>query len=181
MNTKREVFFSVDVETSGPIPGEYSLLTIGACDVFNDTKTFECKLKPINHNVVPEALAVTGLSLEILEQEGLPPAKAMQNFHDWVQNVAGIDGKPIFVGFNAAFDWSFINYYFHLFLGHNPFGFAALDIKSLYMGAVNCSWEQTKSSQIGKKLNPKLSGTHDALQDARHQAELFRLIRSTCI
>ena len=28
-----EVFISVDVETAGPIPGEYSLLTIGACDV----------------------------------------------------------------------------------------------------------------------------------------------------
>jgi uncharacterized OsmC-like protein len=26
-----ERFYSVDVETSGPIPGDYSLLSIGAC------------------------------------------------------------------------------------------------------------------------------------------------------
>lgn len=177
MNTRREVFFSVDVETSGPIPGEYSLLTIGACDVFNDTQTFECKLKPTTRNAIPEALAVTGLSLEALEHEGLTPVEAMQNFHDWVKDVAGTDGKPVFVGFNAAFDWSFINYYFHRYLGENPFGFSALDIKALYMGSENCTWRETKSSQMATKLHSILEGNHDALRDAQYQAELFRLIR----
>ncbi|MGZ4854007.1 MAG: 3'-5' exonuclease [Candidatus Angelobacter sp.] len=178
MNNKREVFISVDVEAAGPIPGEYSLLTIGACVVFDDTQTFTCELKPTTRNAVPEALAVTGLSLDILEQEGLPPAEAMQNFHDWIQRVAGIDGTPVFVGFNAAFDWSFINYYFHRYIGVNPFGFSALDIKSLYMGVTDCTWRETKSSQIATKLHPKLTGNHNALQDAQYQAELFRLIRS---
>jgi DNA polymerase III epsilon subunit-like protein len=177
MSNKPEVFISVDVEAAGPIPGEFSLLTIGACVVFDDTQTFACKLKPTTSNAVPEALAVSGLSLDILEQEGLAPAEAMQVFHDWVLHVAGADGKPIFVGFNAAFDWSFINYYFHRYIGENPFGFAALDIKSLYMGFARCSWEQTKSSQISANLHPKLIGTHDALQDALYQAELFRLIK----
>lgn len=176
MNNKREVFVSVDVETSGPIPGEYSLLTIGACDVFDDTKTFECKLKPITRNADQKALEVTGLSLDLLEQEGLTPEDAMQNFHDWVQHISDTNGTPIFVGFNASFDWSFINYYFHRYLGENPFGFSALDIKSLYMGFARCSWKQTKSSKISEDLHPILSGTHDALQDARFQAELFRLI-----
>lgn len=45
-----------------------------------------------------------------------------------------------YVGFNASFDWSFVNYYFDLFLGENPFGIAALDIKSMYSGAADCSW-----------------------------------------
>ncbi|AKH37828.1 MULTISPECIES: 3'-5' exonuclease [Nitrosomonas] len=178
MNTKREVFISVDVETSGPIPGKYSLLTIGACVVFDDTMTFTCKLKPTNRNADPEALAITGLSLDTLEREGIAAAEAIQMFYDWVLHVAGSDGTPIFVGFNAAFDWSFINYYFHYYIDKNPFGFAALDIKSLYMGFTKCSWDQTKSSQISSNLKPKLIATHDALQDARYQAELFRLIRS---
>ena len=43
----------------------------------------------------------------------------------------------VFVGFNAPFDWSFVNYYFHRFLGHNPFGFTAVDIKAYYMGAAD--------------------------------------------
>ena len=38
MTKNREVFLSVDVETAGPIPGEYSLLTIGACNIEDPTK-----------------------------------------------------------------------------------------------------------------------------------------------
>lgn len=58
-------------------------------------------------------------------------------FQGWVERAAGADGVPVFVGLNAPFDWSFINYYFHYLLKSNPFGFAALDIKALYMGRQN--------------------------------------------
>jgi DNA polymerase III epsilon subunit-like protein len=177
MSTSREVFISVDIETAGPIPGEYSLLSIGACRVDDDAQTFECQLKPINENFDPKALEVTGLSLETLKREGLPPAAAMEKFQSWVRNVSGENGQPVFVGFNAPFDWSFVNYYFHKYLGANPFGFSALDIKALYMGTTGSSWHDTRSSKIATKLKPKLYGTHDALHDARYQAELFRLIR----
>jgi ribonuclease T len=178
MNTKREVFISVDVETSGPIPGEYSLLTIGACNVDDDNQIFTCQIKPISLKADPKALEVTGLSLDTLEREGIYPIEAMQKFQDWVETLAGKDSTVVFVGFNAAFDWSFINYYFHQYLGSNPFGFAALDIKSFYMGKKGCSWYQTRSSQIAYTINPRLRGDHDALNDARYQAEIFRLIRN---
>jgi ribonuclease T len=176
MSVKREVFVSVDVETAGPIPGEYSLLSIGACLVDDDTQAFECKLKPINRNAVPEAMKVAGLSLDKLERDGTPPIDAMRQFQDWLSTVSA-GGSPVFVGLNASFDWSFINYYFHRYLGENPFGFTALDIKSLYMGATGCDWHSTRSSKIASELRPKLQGTHDALHDARYQAEIFRLIR----
>jgi DNA polymerase III epsilon subunit-like protein len=177
MIIKHEVFISVDVETAGPIPGEYSLLTIGACNVIDAEQTFSCELKPTTRNADPKALEVTGLSLDKLEQEGLDPAEAMRQFLVWINRIVGADGTAVFVGFNAAFDWSFINYYFHRYIGENPFGFAALDIKSLYMGAARTTWSQTRSSQIAKTLHPILKGNHDALHDAKYQAELFRLIR----
>lgn len=177
MTNKREVFLSVDVETAGPIPGEYSLLSIGACDVSNPTQTFTCELKPTTRDADPKALEVTGLSLDRLARDGLDPAIAMQAFRDWVARIAGTDATPVFVGFNAPFDWSFVNYYFHRYLGENPFGFAALDIKSMYMGATGSSWSQTRSSQIAAALRPTLKGDHNALHDAQYQAELFRLIR----
>lgn len=177
MTSQCEVFISVDVETAGPIPGEYSLLTIGACNADEPSQTFECELKPTTRNADPEALKVTGLSLDRLEREGLEPVSGMQAFHDWVRLVAGVDGTPVFVGFNAAFDWSFVNYYFHRYLGKNPFGFSALDIKSLYMGTFRSTWSGTRSSQIGAALKPTLKGNHDALHDALYQAELFRMIR----
>ncbi|SSH65668.1 Uncharacterised protein [Klebsiella pneumoniae] len=31
MSIEKEIFVSVDVEASGPIPGKYSMLSIGAC------------------------------------------------------------------------------------------------------------------------------------------------------
>jgi len=173
-----EVFISVDVETAGPIPGEYSLLSIGACAAFDDSVTFECFVKPINANFDPKALDVTGLTLDEMERVGLSPANAMEDFRRWIRKTTDRNGRPVFVGFNAAFDWSFVNYYFHRYLGENPFGFAALDIKSLYMGATGCAWGETRSSRIAAHLEPKLDGNHNALQDARYQAEMFRLLRS---
>lgn len=173
----REHYFSVDVEASGPTPGDYSLLTIGACLVDDESKTFHVQLKPLNRNAVPEAMQVTGLSLDELERDGLTPADAMASFAEWIAANCPKEAKPVFVGLNAPFDWSFVNYYFLRFHSSNPFGFTALDVKALYMGATGCTWSQTTSSQIAKRLRPKRTGTHNALDDALYQAELFRLTR----
>jgi ribonuclease T len=177
VTTEREIFVSVDVETAGPIPGEYSLLSIGACDVDNESRTFACELKPLNRNADPKALEVTGLSMESLEQTGLSPDEAMRRFADWLKGLARNGETLVFVGFNAPFDWSFVNYYFHRFVGENPFGFSALDIKAYYMGARGCRWTDTRSSQIAATLKPERKSDHQALHDAQYQAELFQLIR----
>ena len=171
----KEVFISIDVETAGPIPGEYSMLSIGACLVSDPTVTFARELKPINQNADPAAIEVSGLSLERLQETGTAPDAAMSQFRDWISDVAG-HGAPVFVGFNAPFDWSFVNYYFHRFSGANPFGFTALDIKALWMGVAGCSWADTRSSRIAEQVHPELQGDHDALHDAQYQAELLRLI-----
>ncbi len=174
-----ECFISVDVEASGPIPGMFSLLSIGACVAFEAaSKTFYCTVKPLEGaESDPDALKVSGLSLENLAQTGKSPEEAMRFFEKWVAAVSG-KSKPIFVGLNAAFDWSFVNYYFHRFLGRNPFGFSALDIKSLYMGLTGDAWADTKSSRMAKTLGiPHGKMTHHALDDAQAQAELFVVIR----
>lgn len=173
---KSEVFISIDVETSGPIPGEYSMLSIGACLVVHPLVTFACQLKPLNDGADPEAMKVSGLSLDTLRQTGIAPDVAMSQFRDWIGEVVGAEADPVFVGFNAPFDWSFVNYYFHRFTGTNPFGFTALDIKALWMGISGCTWTDTRSSRIANRLAPSLKGDHDALHDAQYQAELFRLM-----
>lgn len=178
MAALKEILISVDVETSGPIPGEYSLLSIGACAVDDPEQRFECQLKPISDQADPKALEVSGLSLETLAETGLAPEEAMARFEAWAKAQADNDGELVFVGFNAAFDWSFVNYYFHRFLGRNPFGFTALDIKAYYMGAAATNWRDTKSSAMRAVLRPQSEGDHDALHDALFQAELFRLARA---
>ncbi|HEJ7891023.1 TPA: 3'-5' exoribonuclease [Serratia liquefaciens] len=177
MNAEQECFISVDVETSGPVPGVFSLLSIGACVAGCPAERFYIELQPLNMHHDPEALAVTGFNLHNLITCGTAPKAAIAQFADWVANVTPAGSKPIFIGFNAAFDWSFINYYFHVFLGYNPFGFAAADIKSLYMGATGCRWQETKSSQIDARLNIKNNGSHNALGDALYQAAIFMSIR----
>ena len=181
MIDEHEIFVSVDVETAGPFPGEYSLLSIGACSIFRPEKTFACQLKPIKRTFDPKSHEVSGLSLDELALGGLPPGDAMRAFADWLATLAGANQALVFVGFNAPFDWSFVNYYFHRFCGCNPFGFTALDIKALYMGATGCRWGDTRSSKVAERLSPALAGTHEALQDAVYQAEVFRLIWSKLI
>ncbi|QEY17561.1 3'-5' exonuclease [Cellvibrio sp. KY-GH-1] len=173
---KREVFISVDIETAGPIVGEHSMLTVGACLAYQPEISFSVMLKPISEKSVAEALAVTGLTLAKAEKDGLTPSEAMSQFATWVAENVSQDSTPVFVGLNASFDWGFVNHYFLKYFGDNPFGFTALDIKALFMGATGCTWYDTKSSAIDKVVNPSQKGNHDALDDARYQAELFRLV-----
>ncbi|QLC68168.1 3'-5' exoribonuclease domain-containing protein [Xanthomonas campestris] len=172
-----EIFVSVDIESSGPIPGEFSLLSIGAVFVDRPETSFYLELKPEDTRHDPEALAVTGFEIEELARNGVEPGAAMRKFGQWLSEFSAPSQRPIFVGLNAAFDWSFVNYYFHKYCGENPFGFTALDIKAFFMGVVGSRWDQTKSSQMEKLLRPKLTGTHNALEDARYQAELFRKLQ----
>ncbi|OTA16989.1 DNA polymerase III subunit epsilon [Xenorhabdus beddingii] len=171
-----DIYISVDIETSGSIPGVFSLLSIGACLVQDPTKSIYIELQPDSLRYDAEALDVTGLSLEYLEQHGLSPIKAMEKFSEWLNSAKQSDMKVIFVGLNAPFDWSFINYYFHKYLGYNPFGFTAIDIKAYYMGLTGCSWAETKSSHMVERLHPISQPSHNALDDARFQAELFALM-----
>src|SRR5271156_6697988 len=94
MSGEPEIFISVDVETAGPIPAEYSLLSIGACSIFDPEKTFACELRPINRNFDPKALEVTGLSLDELTRTGLEPSQAMGAFASWLANEAGSNARP---------------------------------------------------------------------------------------
>lgn len=168
-----EIYVSVDVETSGPVPSIYSLLSIGACLVSEPAQAIYLELQPDGLKHDPEAVAVTGLDLIKLESEGLPPQMAMFKLDRWLTEVCPADHKVVFVGLNAPFDWSFINYYFHKYVGSNPFGFTAIDIKAYYMGVAGCRWKEAKSSQMTARFNPQSSPNHNALDDARFQAELF--------
>lgn len=164
-----ELYVSVDVETSGPVPGIYSLLSIGACVVSEPAQSIYLELQPDGLQHDPEAVAVTGLDLAKLKNEGLAPQTAMLKLEQWLKQVCSADQKVVFVGLNAPFDWSFINYYFHKYSGANPFGFTALDMKAYYMGVTGCRWKETKSSQMTARFNPQSAPNHNALDDARFQ------------
>ncbi len=174
MSNTKAPYISIDVETAGPNPSTYSLLSIGACTIFEPQRTFYVELQPVNENKLPNAMMVSGLDWEHLKEEGVPPKDAMSQFAHWSAEVTQIGNQPIFVSFNAPFDWMFVNDYFHRYLGHNPFGHKALDIKAFYMGVHGVSWEETGMQSVSSRYHDNQNLTHHALQDALDQARIFR-------
>jgi ribonuclease T len=142
--------------------------------VCNPQRTFYVELQPVNENFTRRALAVSGLSLEALAERGLPPAEAMTRFERWTREQVPEPRHPILIAFNAPFDWMFVNDYFHRYIGHNPFGHTAIDLKALYMGLTGVSWEETAMSRIAARYLDGRELTHNALQDALDQAEILR-------
>lgn len=176
MTKSDEFFISVDVETSGANPTDYALLSIGACTLEEPPQTFYIELKPTSFKYRPEALAVSGLSLEALKESGAPVKEALQKFEAWVLSVTPPNMQPVFAAFNAPFDWMFVNDYFLRYLGHNPFGHKALDMKAFYMGIYKTSWEETSYSKICESLGINSPLSHHALDDAIQQAALLKIL-----
>ena len=172
-----ECLVSVDIEASGPSPSRGSMLSIGACLVEDPSIGVYLELKPVTG--LPwqeEAEAIHGLARDRLEREGAEPAEAMRLLEDWLQSACG-DRQAVFVGFNAPFDWMFVADYFWRFVGHNPFGIAALDLKSYYMAREGvATWQETRKVHINRRLGLDPTHTHHALDDARRQAELARVL-----
>jgi len=171
MNRWIQDCISVDVETAGPYPGRYALLSIGACRAADIQQQFYVELKPDRQDIDPGALAISGFSLQELEKTGTPPADALRDFACWLDT--SVNGRPIFVAFNAPFDWMFVQDYFHRYLGKNPFGHSALDMKALAMGVLGKGWPETGMSNVSAALGEPLQLEHNALRDAQDQAEIF--------
>ena len=172
-----ETFISVDIEAAGPIPAEFSMLSLGACVVGAIDQTFYVELKPITRRVDPEALAVAGFDLDDLAQRGVEPARAMLDFDAWLARVTPSGHRPIFVAYPLAFDWMFVAYYFHRFLNRNPFGIGGVDVNSYYAGMMGTPYRRSAVQGMEPQFAAAPVLTHNALADAIVQAELFtRLI-----
>lgn len=172
-----ERLVSVDVETAGPAPGDYAMISLGACLVDDPDRGFYVELKPDRERSVPAALKVSGLDMAELWAHGTEPKQAMEEFARWIREVVPPQThRAVFVAFNAVFDWMFVNEYFVRYGIENPFGHGGLDIKSYYVGMMGTTWEQTSMKHLSPKYLAGRPLSHNALGDARDQAELFRAI-----
>jgi hypothetical protein len=183
----REAYFSVDVEADGPIPGPYSLVSLGACvaavrgsrgeiDVIDpELHTFYRELKPISEQWSAEALAVSGLKREYLEAEGVDPARAMTEFAAWVDETAeSFRARPVFAAFPLAFDWQFTYHYLLVYAGRSPFGHSAhLDMKTAYALRAGTAVRDAVKRNMPRGLLGSRRHTHNALDDAQGQADLL--------
>lgn len=180
----REVFFCVDIEASGPVPALYNMVSLGAVAVRRaggewraDEERFYVELKPIAPGFDAGAMKVHGLTRAHLEKEGVASDEAMRRLTAYVEKtLRGAGGRPVFVGHNAVFDWSFVAWYYEKFSLPNPFGYKALDSKSLAMGRLGIGWFETSKERLEDLLAlPKQDKeqTHRADYDAWYQAHIL--------
>ena len=155
-------YVMVDVETDGPIPADYSMICLGAVVVDESLdKRFYGQLKPISEQWIPDALKISGFTRNQTQQFD-DPKDVMEKFSAWIK--VSCTGTPQFISDNNGFDWQFVNYYFHHFLGDNPFGFSSTNLGSLYKGLV-------KDTSKNFKHLRNTAHTHDPLDDAVGNAE----------
>ena len=160
-------YIMVDVETDGPIPVDYSMICFGAIVVDEQLdKTFYGQLKPISEQWLAKTLEISGFT----RQETLNFQDAeivMEHFRNWISEHS--NKQPIFISDNNGFDWQFMNYYFHHFLGNNPFGHSSTNLGSLYKGLV-------KDMAKNFKHLRKTVHSHHPVDDVKGNAEaLFYL------
>ncbi len=180
------VYFCVDCEASGPVPPLFNLLSVGvtvvrpAGDHHEIGESLYLELKPVFPGFDPEAMAVNGLDAGRLRKEGLDPRDAMARIREWVldRNRPSPD-RPVFVGHNAVFDWAYVAYYFAHFGIENPFGYKGIDSKSLAMGRLGISWNETSKEHLERLLalppqDP--AQAHRADYDASYQALILKAL-----
>jgi hypothetical protein len=140
------------------------MLEVGLVVVTNDgpAETFWTTLRPISDRFDQGALDSIGATREqtLLYED---PAVAMERAVHFLRQK---DDRFTFWSDNNGFDWSFWNYYCHLFIGENPFGFSSRRISDLYSGFTNNLRGGTKWKQYRKTKH-----THNAKDDAMGNAE----------
>lgn len=155
-------YIMVDIESDGPIPGDYSMISFGAVLVDDNLdKTFYGKLRPISDKWIPQALAVSGHTREET-MEFDDPKEVMEKFALWVKQNS--NGQAVFISDNNGFDWMFVCWYFHHFIDKNPFGHSSQNLGSLYKGLVKDTFKNFKHLR-------KTKHTHHPVDDAKGNAE----------
>ncbi len=184
-----EFYVSVDVETDGPIPGDYNMVSVGA-SVCGATLTDGNGFRPVKGVTFYRELRtefpgdartrgwLAGQGFEVNGPAAIDPDTAMLHFKGWVEEQARRgDARPVYVAYPLGFDWSFTHWYFEHYLGpkSDPFGFSnAFDIKTLFsVKSGRALLGSTKKNMPKSVKNVETPHTHNAKDDAVGQGELF--------
>jgi DNA polymerase III epsilon subunit-like protein len=163
-------YVMVDVETDGEIPGDSSMIALGAVFVRPGlTDTFYGELAPISDQWSDEALKVSGHTrVETLSFER--PTVVMERFETWLRK-HNVGRRLMFVSDNNGFDFMFVAFYFWHFLRRNPFGYSSTNLGSLYKGLV-------RDTHLNFKHLRQTAHTHHPVDDAKGNAEALLFMKN---
>jgi hypothetical protein len=180
-----DAYFSADVETDGPIPGPFSMLSFaivhaGSFDGrrFMRPEKYETyfykELKPISDQFQEDALNINGLDRDRLCRDGVSPELAMTQASRWVKENCG-EANPVLVAYPLSFDWSWLYWYFMRFsTDGSPFGYSrCFDIKTALSVKGRIPICRAGRTRLDPALGSNRAHTHHAIGDAIEQAEIF--------
>jgi hypothetical protein len=180
-----DAYFSVDVETDGPIPGRFSMLSFaivyaGSFDGLtfreptNFSDVFYRELQPISDAFEQEALDINKLDRSKLVIGGTDPRAAMNAASEWIKTRAG-KKRPVLVAYPVSFDWTWLYWYFVAFSDNgSPFGHSrCFDIKTAVAVKGKIPLSLASRSRLPPMLQSDRPHTHHAIDDAIEQAEIF--------
>lgn len=173
-----ELYIAVDVEADGPIPGPYSMLSIGMSVVGRPDWTFYSEIKPISEAFIPAALQVSGLDRQLLLENAPNAMEVMEAAYVWVNRLRKF-GRPVFLAGPAVWDGMFVHWYFINFIGKSPFGStgSGIDLRSYWMGLKGGEWVSSRKGKIKYELGlVDIPHTHHAAEDAKELAQVFEAI-----
>lgn len=172
-----EIYVSTDVEVDGPIPGPYSMLSFGSAAFRADKRlvgTFTANLATLpgatTHPDTMQWWAKHPDAWRAARTSPREPEEAMRDYARWLD---ALPGKLVFVGYPASFDFLFVYWYLIRFVGRSPFGFAALDVKTMAMTMLKRDFRDTAKKTMPERWFGATEHDHVALNDAIEQGELF--------
>jgi hypothetical protein len=180
-----EVFFSIDIETDGPIPVRNSMLSL-ACVAFAPNGsvlgTFERNIAPLpgavqDDKTMSEFWAKQPEAWAYCTSNVVSPESAMQDFAEWVKSIPG--GQRVAVCMPAGFDFTFTYMYLMMFAGESPFSFSCIDMKTYVCAFRKQAYRNSsKKSWPARWFDSDLPHTHKAIDDAIEQGLTFLKMRS---
>ena len=179
-----------DIEADGPIPGPYSMISLGAVAVNWEGKElgdFEINFLPLE-NTKPHPTTIKWFTthapeaLYYCKQNQVSPKEGMNKFGNWLLTLP----KPrVMAAHPAPLDFMWINWYMQTFLKDEleeppftkPFfdnkGQGAFDIKSYASAILKKDFTDIHRDTYPKDLHDNTKHTHKAIDDAREYSQLL--------
>ena len=88
---------------------------------------------------------------------------------DYLRWLKALPGKPVFVGYPAAYDFMFVYWYLIRFTGESPFSHSALDIKTFAMALLGRGYRESTKRNMPRQWFDKTPHTHVA-SGRRHRS-----------
>jgi DNA polymerase III alpha subunit (gram-positive type) len=174
--SKDIVYVSTDIEANGPVPGLFSMLSIGAAAIRDGQvlSTFTANLELLDGaGEHAETMAWWAQHPEAWADarfEPRPAGEAMLAFREWVE---ALPGRSVFAAYPATYDFQFVQWYLWRFTGGTPFGHGAFDMKSFAAALLDVPFTQVAKSTMPKGWQQQSEMSHRALDDAIHQGRLL--------